>query len=91
MKIKSLLFIFSMLNNFYDKIVTGENILVVMPVCFSSHLRSFIPLVEELIRNGHNVTVFSKYPMADIQQTKYNYVEVKINYCQSKGYFCFQL
>lgn len=75
-----------LLNNFY-KIVRGENILVMMPVCYSSHLRPLIPLVEELIRNGHNVTMVSVVPVADDFQTKYKYVAVKPDYCQSKGYF----
>lgn len=84
MNIKGLLFMW-ILHEFHNKVATGKDILVVMPTCFSSHVRSFIPLVEELIKNGHNLTVISKYPMADIQQLKYNHVEVKTTYCLSKS------
>lgn len=86
MNTKGLLFIF-MLNNFYNNFVAGENILVVMPICFSSHLRLFIPLMDELIRNGHNVTVISQHPMVDnLLQAKYNHVVVKTKYCEIQGY-----
>lgn len=84
MNLKSLLLII-MLNNFFNNFVTGENILVVMPICFSSHLRVFIPLVDELIRNGHNVTVISNHPMSKDLQAKYTHVEVKANICQMQG------
>lgn len=81
MPMKGLLFIFMLTHIFFEKFVTCENILVVMPMCWSSHLRSFIPLVEELIRDGHNVTMISKFPLAHELHTKYNHVEVKTNRC----------
>lgn len=79
MNTKSLLIIL-ISYNFRNKIVIGENILAVLPVDSPSHMRSFTPLLEALIRNGHNVTVISIYSMGDGLHKQYRHVEVKTNF-----------
>lgn len=39
--------------------VSGANILVVFPFPFRSHLIAYQPLLEEILKRGHNLTLLS--------------------------------
>ncbi|CAH1402285.1 unnamed protein product [Nezara viridula] len=41
----------------------GYNILVMMPMPFYSHTKSYLPLFIELANRGHNVTMVSPFPL----------------------------
>ncbi|XP_039300369.1 UDP-glycosyltransferase UGT4-like [Nilaparvata lugens] len=47
------------------KSVESANILVLMPLPFPSHTRTYMPLFKELALRGHNVTFYSAFPFKE--------------------------
>lgn len=46
-------------------LIFSANILVFLPMPFTSHTRSFKPLIKELALRGHNVTFYTGTPFSE--------------------------
>ena len=53
------------------------DILAVVPLSFASHFKSFQPLFEEIVEQGHNVTLISTFPLSGRLQAKYKWMDVR--------------
>lgn len=56
--------------------VNCENILIFMPLPARSHFKSFQPLFEELVKQGHNLTLVSGHSLSDNCQGKYEHINI---------------
>lgn len=61
--------------------VSGYNILGIFPLSGGSHVRSYEPVLKELSKKGHNVTVLGYHPPNEILE---NYTELILG---DKDYF----
>lgn len=59
------------------KIIDSANILVVIPVPAHSHLKSFQPLWEELVKRGHNLTLIAGHKLSNEFQYNYTFMDLK--------------
>lgn len=59
------------------KIIDSANILVVIPVPAHSHLKSFQPLWEELVKRGHNLTLIAGHKLSNKFQYNYTFMDLK--------------
>lgn len=62
----------------YLEVISCANILAAIPFNYHSHLKTFQPLLEEILKKGHSLTLLSSLPLELNSELQSNYTHINL-------------